>query len=223
MFERYAIFYTPPTGALADFGANWLGWDNCAGGAREHPHVEGMNIAHITTAPRKYGLHGTLKAPFRLSGAFDELEKVAAQFAKTHAPTELERMTLSAAHGFVALRPMGNIAALRALASDIVRVFDAFRTTMTAADIARRREHKLSRRQDQHMLDWGYPFIFDDFNFHMTLSGAVSARESAVIVATLAPIVTPLIQRPMMLDAITLMGQDRAGMFHQLHRYALTG
>jgi hypothetical protein len=208
---------------LAEFGALWLGWDSVRGQSVAHPDVGDLDVAAITATPRKYGLHGTLKAPFRLQGSIEALQDTAARFAQTQAPVPLHHMTLRHDSGFVALRPMGEVTALNGFASDIVRAFDPHRAPLSEADIARRRQSKLSPRQDRQMLDWGYPFIFDDFHFHLTLSGRLDAQVGAEVIAALDPLLTPLVPNPMMIDEITLMGEDIKGMFHQLHHYALTG
>ena len=224
MFERFAIFYTP-TGALADFGAAWLGWDSASGCAVPHPDVPDIYIAAVTAKPRKYGLHGTLKAPFRLAADSGpaKLQTAVADFAKRTAPVKIGQLQVAHHHGFVALRPAGDPPALRALASAIVTGFDDHRAPLTDADIARRRQSGLTLRQDRQMLDWGYPYIFDDFHFHLTLSGALPAAQGAAVVTALQPLLTPIIADPWVIDGITLMGQDAAGMFHQIHRYTLTG
>ena len=224
MFERFAIFYTP-TGALADFGAAWLGWDSAAGSRVPHPQIAGINVAAVTATPRKYGLHGTLKAPFRIatdSGPV-ALGAAVATFAQRHKAVEIGELHLTRDHGFVALRPSGGQPALCDLAKTIVTELDDHRAPLSEADIARRRQAPLTRRQDQQMLDWGYPFIFDDFHFHLTLSGHQPDNEGKKLVAALAPMLAPIIAIPCVVDAITLMGQDAGGMFHQIHRYALTG
>ena len=223
MFERYAIFYTPPAGMLAEFGALWLGWDSATGKPVAQPDVAGLDVSAITATPRKYGLHGTLKAPFRLAGSLEALQDTAATFAGAQSPVPLHQMTLRHDHGFVALRPMGDVTALTAFAADIVRAFDPHRAPLSEADIARRRKSPLSPRQDRQMLDWGYPFIFDDFHFHLTLSGRLNAQAGAEVITALDPLLTPLVPDPMRIEAITLMGEDSNGMFHQLHHYALTG
>ena len=41
--------------------------------------------------------------------------------------------------------------------------------------------------------------------------------------AALAPLLAPLVPRPFPVDALVLFGEDERGMFHVLHRYALTG
>ncbi len=223
MFRRYAVFYTPPPGPLADFGAAWLGWDSATGTAVEHPPVQGVDVAQITRTPRKYGFHGTLKAPFGLAPGKspDHLAEATAAFAATGKPVRIDSLSLSAKHGFVALRPQEETAPLRMLAADIVRTLDPFRAPLTEAYIARRRATGLTARQDTQMLDWGYPYIFEDFHFHLTLTGALD--EMSTVLKALHPLVAPFLSQPLIIDAITLMGQDAAGMFHQIHRYALTG
>lgn len=225
MFERYAVFYTPPAGDLARFGAAWLGWDSAKGEAMAHPEIDGVDVSQITKTPSKYGFHGTLKAPFHLieGATVEELSAEIERISRGQEPVVLDRLALRYDNGFVALRPEGNVASLRALAGDIVRAFDRFRAPLAEADIARRRQSNLTKRQDQQMLDWGYPYVFEDFHFHLTLSGSLGAIEGKALINALAPLVAPVLPEPMVIDAITLVGQDHEGMFHQIHRYALTG
>lgn len=230
MFERYAVFYTPSQSDLARFGASWLGWDSATGQAVPHmglAHPDGhrFDVEALTKTPRKYGLHATLKAPFHLAPNTDEkaLQAAVQSFAASHAPVMLDGLELQCLRGFMALRPRGDVTALNALVADITRDFDAFRAPLSEADIARRRKAGLSPRQDQQMLEWGYPFIFDDFHFHITLSGKLDAAQGELLTEALAPVLTPLLPEPFALDALTLMGQDAQGLFHQLHRYDLTG
>ncbi len=226
MFERYAIFYTAPAGPLADFGASWLGW-NCATGraAVEIRDMNGIDVASVTAVPRKYGLHGTLKAPFRLAENvhLDDLQEAATKYAALQSPLVLQGMELRHAHGFVALRPIADTADFNAFAGSITRDFDRFRAPLTDAEIARRRRSQLTPRQDQQMLDWGYPFIFADFRFHLTLTGPVNVQTGAALITTLKPLLINITPAPFVIDAFTLMGEDADGMFHQIHRYALTG
>lgn len=220
MYGRYAIFYTPPVGGdLATFGARWLGWDSAAGREVTHPRVEGLNIGALTATPRKYGLHGTLKAPFRLRGTEADLRDAVEAFARTQTPVRGLHMALDASHGFIGLRPVGDTPALNTLAANAVQGLDRFRAPLTEGDIARRRKAILSARQDAQMLRWGYPFIFDDFHFHLTLTGTVA--DPAPVIAALEPLVAQALPGPLDVDAITLMGEDCDGLFHQLHRAPL--
>ncbi|WP_102108345.1 DUF1045 domain-containing protein [Oceaniglobus roseus] len=225
MFKRYAIFYTPPPGPAAEFGAAWLGWDSATGRRVAHPEIPGLDVAALTEVPRRYGFHGTLKAPFRLAeGAREaELVEAVARFAEAHAAVTLDGLAVGHGHRFVAMRPVGDTGALNRLEAAIVRAFDPFRAPLGEADIARRRRAGLSERQDRQMLEWGYPYVFDDFHFHLTLSGPVEEGEGRHIVAALEPRLPETLRGPFTLDAITLMGEDAEGMFHQIHRHALTG
>ena len=92
-FARYAVYYTPEPGPLADFGAAWLGWDIATGAEVAHPDLPGLPrpVAELTATPRKYGFHGTVKPPFRLAEGHDaEGLELAAQ----HLATRLEPVTL---------------------------------------------------------------------------------------------------------------------------------
>ncbi len=224
MFERYAIFQTP-TGSLAAFGAAWLGWDSASGAAVLQPDVGAIDVAAVTATPRRYGFHGTLKAPFRMAQSADlvGLQQAAAAFASAHASFEIGEMELVQDSGFVALRPAREQPVLRDFAANTVMAFDPFRAPLTDAEIDRRRQARLTDRQDRQMRDWGYPYIFDDFQFHLTLSGPLLPEHASAVIALLRSDLIPIVPNPFIIDAITLMGQDSDGLFHQIDRYALTG
>ncbi len=222
MFERYAIFYTPPPGAFADFGASWLGWDSAAGCEVAHP--AGLDT-DLIKQPQKYGFHATLKAPFYLAAVQDEAALIAAadDFAAVRASVALAGLSVQSMGSFVALRPVEPSAELQGLAKSVVQGFDTFRAPLTDGYITRRRRTGLTPRQDAQMLDWGYPYVFDDFRFHMTLSGPVDEVTATDLAARVQPLVTPNLPDPMIIDAISVMGEDEDGMFHLLHRATLNG
>lgn len=225
-FARYAVFFTPQPGALADFGAAWLGWDSAGGVERAHPDVPGLpaSVADLTARPRKYGFHGTIKPPFRLADGTDAagLQAAVAAFCATAAPVTLDGLRVARIGGFVALVPDGPAEALAHLAAAAVETLDTFRAPPTVAEIARRNPDRLTDRQRDLLARWGYPYTHDEFRFHMTLTGPLGAQADAVC-AALAPIVTPLIPRPFRVDALTLLGADGDDRFHQIARYPLTG
>jgi putative phosphonate metabolism protein len=224
MFERYAIFYTPAD-VLADFGAAWLGWDSAQGCDVPHLAIAGVDVEHVTATPRKYGLHGTLKAPFRLAQDtdLDQLQRAAADFATQHASFDIGTLEVRHDNGFLALRPKAKSEMLQDFAAATVTEFDPFRAPLSEADLTRRRKALLNARQDQQLLDWGYPFVFDDFHFHLTLSGQLSKHKAQQVITALHPHIAAVVPHPFVMDAIALMGQDQNGMFHQIQRYALTG
>lgn len=220
MFQRYAIFYTPAAGPFADFAAAWLGWNSATGQAIVQPDIADLDVEQITARPRKYGFHATLKAPFHLAHTAtpDALRDALDKFAQNRSPVAMGALHVSTTHGFLALRPVDAPPALPDLAAAVVTGLDSFRAPLSADDIARRRKSRLTPRQDQQMLDWGYPHIFDDFNFHMTLSGPLRRIPQETAQSQLQSLIAPVLPAALCIDALTLMGEDRQGMFHQIHR-----
>ncbi|MAU53640.1 MAG: phosphonate metabolism protein [Roseovarius sp.] len=222
-FARYAIYFTPAPGPLADFGAAWLGWDPVRGAPCPHPALD-LPVAEITATPRRYGLHATMKPPFRLApgqtGA--ALSEALAAFCADHAPAVLDGLGLARLGRFIALRPEGDEGALNALAAATVRAFDPFRAPLTEAELARRRARPLTRAQEANLRAWGYPYVMDAFRFHITLTGDLPTDTLAAVQAALAPRLAPILPRPFVIDALSLLGEDPQGRFHLIHRHTLT-
>ncbi len=227
-YRRYAIYYTPPPGPLARFGAEWLGWD-IAQGRRPvaRPAVSGLPAAldTLTETPRRYGFHATIKPPFRLAPEQCERALTAALFAfcATRAPARCARLELARLGRFSALVPLGDTTSINAVAADVVREFDVFRAVPTAAEIARYDKSTLNAAQSQNLHCWGYPHVMDCFGWHMTLTGKQSRADTASTHAALAPVVAPLLPRPYTLDALSLTGEDAGGNFHLIQRVPLAG
>jgi putative phosphonate metabolism protein len=222
-FTRYAIYYTPPEGSLARFASAWLGWDLAGAAPVAHPAIPGVDVARVTETPRKYGFHATLKPPMRLAegrGA-DDLAQVVDALCATLAPVRLEGLELSRLGRFLALTPVGDVTALNTLAARLVADLDRFRAPPDAAELARRRAGGLSAAQEAHLARWGYPYVMDEFYFHMTLSGPLD--DPAPVEDALAPLLAPLPLAPFVIDAVALVGERPDGMFELIHRYALTG
>ncbi len=221
-YSRFAIYYVPPVGPLADAGAAWLGWDIIQGRRAVQPNVPGLH--DITMTPQKYGLHGTLKPPFSLSEGTTQagLEEAAAALAATLAPAKCDGLELVTLGGFLALTPQGDMAELRHVAEACVRGLDGFRAAPNAAELARRRKAGLSARQEALLMDWGYPYVMDEFRFHLTLSGRLSRTERADWFKTVQDHL-PELPSPFVIDQIALCAEREDGRFELLHRYTLAG
>ena len=226
-FKRYAVYVTPEPGPLADFGAAWLGWDCMTGRSFDHPEVPGLPlpVAEITETPRKYGLHATVKPPFRLPEGQSEAALIAAfdGFCRSAAPVALEALNLARLGRFLALVPRGDQTALNALAAATVHAFEPFRAPLTEAELARRRAGGLSPEQDVLLLTWGYPYVMEAFRFHITLTGKLPRAQAIQTEAILAPLIEPLLPRPFLIAGLSLMGEDALGCFHLIERRALRG
>jgi len=181
MGARYALYYAPDTaGPLWQRASRWLGRDAATGEdvAQFVPDgFEQHGFAALTAGPRHYGFHATLKAPFRLAEnrSEDQLLTTVEEFAR-------DRMAFTAAiapqilGNFIAFRLVSPSTEMQALHQGCVCAFDDFCAPPSTLDLEQRRKATLSAEQDERLVKWGYPYIFDDFRFHMTLSGRVDAE-----------------------------------------------
>ena len=227
MPTRYALYFTPPPGPLQTLGAQWLGWDSELGKPAARPQWPQfpIEIDAVTSTPRKYGFHGTLKAPFHLAAGKSEADLIAAveAFATHRETVEVPRMSVAVLGEFLALSPDGDTTELAALAASIVEEFDIFRAPLSETDLARRRAAGLSPRQDELLLKWGYPFVMDAFRFHMTLTGTVAPNVRETLLPALQSLFEPAIPEPFAIDAISLVREGEDGRFRLCRRIALGG
>jgi putative phosphonate metabolism protein len=225
-FSRYAIYFTLPKGPLSEFGAAWLGWNAATGERPDAPLIDGLPApAHeITATPRKYGLHGTIKPPFRLAQGqtFETLKNGFKIFCAQQSAFALDGLELTRLGRFLALTIAGDQTPLADLAANTVKALDPFRAPLTPADLERRRAANLTPRQDELLMQWGYPYVMEEFKFHLTLTGKLPKAQTLQVETALQPVLTPLLPKPFVIDALTLCGEDENGMFHELHRYTLS-
>lgn len=221
-FARFAVYYLPPCGPLADFGACWLGWDVQAGQAVAQPDLPG--ISAFTDRPRKYGFHATLKPPFRLApGASPAaLEQALADLAARVAPATCDGLQADLLGRFLALRPVGDTAGIERVAAAVVEGLDAFRAQPDEAELVRRRKARLTPAQDRLLLRWGYPYVMEEFRFHMTLTGPLEKGRAGPVQAMLQEHLPPL-PRPFVMDEVALVGERADGRFCELRRFSLGG
>lgn len=222
--KRYALYFAPAERGLWQAGAAWLGWDAETGCVVDHPAVAGL--AEASAAPRRYGFHATLKAPFRLAPgrSADDLAEAIGHGVAQIAAVELPGLTVAGLGGrFLALRPDGNEAGLMDLAAEVVTRFEPFRAAPTAEELARRRPETLSPRQRDLVAAFGYPYVFEEFRFHMTLTGDLPAAELERLRPEAEAFFAPHLTRPFRVDQLCLFGEDDAGRFHLLSRHRLDG
>ncbi len=225
-FRRYAVYFTPDDGALADFGARWLGWDITAGRAVEQPLVEGLPapLAAITETPRKYGFHATIKPPFRLAEGVtaQDLNTALERLCVQMPPQPFDGLGLAAIGRFLALVLRGDPAPMQGMAAMAVDTLDAFRAAPTEEELARRRAARLNPSQEALLSRWGYPYVMGEFRFHMTLTGKLKKEQIAPVEAVLNHELHGVLPAPFILDGLSLVGEAGDGRFHLIHRHALS-
>jgi putative phosphonate metabolism protein len=188
---RYAVFFVPPAdSALYRFGAAALGYDCYSGQdlpSLTSDRLPAVEWRRLTSEPRRYGFHATLKAPFRLHRDASEQDLIAAfeHVATTSSSPPAFPASIALLDDFAAMVPAAAIPLVNALAEQCVREFDRFRSPLTEAERYRRLAQPLTSRQIGHLDRWGYPYVFEDFRFHMTLTGRLPARQAPEVLTFL--------------------------------------
>ena len=220
--KRYAVYYAPPAGPFATAAAQWLGWDPVAGVEVQRPDI-GVDLNALTGEPRRYGFHGTIKPPFRLADGVDvtTLETALCELTQSLHPVEIEGLQLLTLEGFLALTPLGDCSALTDLAAQVVQKLDPLRAPLTEAEIVRRRPALLSRHQRALLDRFGYPYVMDEFRFHLTLSNNLNEDQVAALLPLAKAYFAAHLPRPFRLFDLCLFGEAEDGRFYLLHRYPL--
>jgi putative phosphonate metabolism protein len=223
-YPRYAIYYIPEPGSALDrFGAELLGYDAITGEDLAFP--DGISQLapdwrELTRDPRKYGFHATLKAPHSLAPGKTEAELLAAceAFARTPRPIPVIAPVVGSISGFIAMVPAERSAELERLAADCVSEFDSFRAPLTSKDRARRNPSMLTPRQREYLDRWGYPYVMQDFRFHMTLTGRLPRERHEAVLTMLKDRFSALSLKTLAIERIALFRQDDAD-----SRFRITG
>ena len=215
-FERFAVYFAPdPASELAGFAREWLGVDAETGDISPAP-------SRFVESPRKYGFHATLKAPMRLADGMDyeDLYDAVTDLSFRLKPVNLGQLQLKAIGPFLALVTTPELhAPVRDLAFQCVTSLDHLRAPLTDKERAKRKN--LTENQKDHLENWGYPYVDDEFRFHMTLSSALQEDDrneaSSLLEHTIPKVKTKL-------DSICIFG-DPGGTntFKLIDRFRLKG
>jgi putative phosphonate metabolism protein len=209
---RFAVYTLPAQGsALKVLADAWLGRDPDIDEPVPHPLIEEISPARlqeITHSPRRYGFHGTLKAPFALAPgvASGELLDWVERFAQGQKSLEV-RLKVASLEGFIALVPAEPNQALDRLAAAAVRDLDPFRAPLSDAERARRHPERLSKAERENLERWGYPYVLDTFRYHMTLTERLEEPEHGAVRAVLERLFAPVLAEPWRLSEVALCTQ----------------
>ena len=214
--SRYAIYFVPAdASALWRFGCRVIGYDAAATGMEAPPPFPipaAATAAGAFIEPARYGFNATLKALLELAPCTDGASLLAAgdAFATSVRPFSLGRLAVAKLDRFIALVPATPPAEFSVLAGRSLREFDRFRAPLSAAEIA-------------HLDRWGYPSVFERFQFHMMLSGLLAPEHSEPLLSGLTALHAP-IDTDAILDGIAVFKQpSRCIRFQMLEHFVFGG
>ena len=181
---RYAVYFAPPADSpWWQAGSQWLGRCAAGGTLKPMPLINGISddeFRQATAAPRRYGWHATLKAPFTLASGTTESElRAALQTIAASASTfEMPPMKVALLDDFLAIVPQPTSEAANTLAARCVMELQPLAGPLSSTELLRRRQARLTPAQDALLLRWGYPFVLDEFQLHCSLTGSLKHLNS---------------------------------------------
>lgn len=220
---RVAVYYAPHiSDPLWPAACAWLGRDPETAATVPQPPVPG--IAEVTADARVYGFHCTLKPPMRLSTDYvsfmDDVEALAARTRSFPLPP----LAVADLSGFLAVRETASCPPLQALADACVADLDHHRAPPDEAELARRRAAGLSPAREANLQRWGYPGVFGEWRFHMTLTRRLTPDEHAVIRPAAEAHLRHALPGPRRVEAVCVFTQPGPGQpFRIAERLPLRG
>ena len=174
---RCAVYFAPAFSS--DWwraGSHWLGRCAASGAHYAPPDIHGIDpekFQTLTSDPRRYGWHATLKAPFKLAEGknVQELSARMQALAQRLPAFTLPRLQVSTQGGFLALRPAETSEQIDATAAACVKELHDMTMPLGTAELEHRRKSLLTAEQDHLLETWGYPWVFEHFKFHLSLTG----------------------------------------------------
>jgi hypothetical protein len=215
---RYAVYFCPSSNSKwGSAGSTWLGRDVDADKLLEQVSITGLSsqtVKDVTHAPRRYGWHATLKAPFELVAetSLEELSDSVSRIARDFEPFVLPPMQIRALDGFLACTPSEESRNVHRLANRLTMELQVHANPLTPSQIERRRASPLTNRQEQLMLCWGYPHVLDAFRFHFSLTDSLAqcSVQTISLVRQAAERHFPL-SKPLLFDALSLVAESAPG------------
>lgn len=179
MTARYAIYFSPDDSSeLGAFGWTVLRRRSLNADDWLNPHLPVEFPASSVWAerikkPAQYGFHATIKAPFELAEgqSSDKLITDLAEFCNSQTAIRLEGLAPVRTCRYDSLAFEKQPETLPVLAAECVTQFEQYRAPLSKTDFERRDPASLSESELANLNRYGYPYVLDDFNFHMTLSG----------------------------------------------------
>jgi hypothetical protein len=216
---RIALYWAPSVSdPLFSLANSWLGRDAETNILCAQPLIPG--IEDLTSDPRHYGFHCTLRPPMRLVTSWDAFRDAAHRVAAMTRSFPLPRLAISTIDGFLALTLAEPSAAMQALADLCVRETEPHRQPAGADELARRRAAGLSAHQEDLLQRWGYPYVMDEWLFHLTLTRRLARAERDLVLPEAERYFAPVLAGPRWVEEVCIFTQS-GGDFFIAERLAL--
>lgn len=220
--SRYAIYFSPGAGSpLLALGNRWLGRDATTGEALNPDlpaHIRHENWMRATDSPRRYGFHATLKPPFYLAedASLKDLQAALRVFAQSHSSFYAPPPVVGALGRFLALILSAHCEQFSNLAAACVSEFDRFRAPATEEETAARLRGPLTVREREHVMKWGYPYVFDTWKFHMSLTSSLHNGSLSLFEPYLRQRFAPACEQSILVDSICIFREPSPGALFRL-------
>jgi hypothetical protein len=175
------------------------------------------------SAPRRYGWHATLKAPFSLAPGItlDALHESMLALSGLHSAFVMPTLTVQLVDNFLALMPTQASPEIQTVADACVVDLHPLAQALPDSELRRRRGSGLTLEQEHMLQQWGYPHVLSQFKFHMSLTGPLNGLSDETV-----QLLTAQAQArfeglpPSRFDGVALVGEPVAGAaFTLIHRY----
>ena len=233
-YKRVAIYFLPKkNSSLENFGKNLLGRDinkkKKISLTRRQKYFINRGFTYFDELkdyceqPAKYGFHATLKAPFRLKrnvktkNFYDVISHIAAQ----HSRFKIKGLKIVYSKKFTFITSRKEIKSLINLENDLVKHLDTFRAELNKTEIKKRNPDSLTFKQNKYLKEWGYPFVLDQFKFHMTLMNQNNNKLSNKQKLELEKLIYKISNNLVEFNEISLLGENKKGYFEEIKRFKL--
>ena len=123
----------------------------------------------------------------------------------------MPRLSVQNLDGFLAVREAAPSPELQAIADVAVASLDHCRALPSDAELTRRRKAGLSDAEEAMLTRWGYPYVFQLWRFHLTLSRRLQEREMARLLPAARDWLAEALERPRVFNSLAIYTQGQSG------------
>ena len=129
-------------------------------------------------------------------------------FSKLLVPITIPPMEIAVIGKFIALTPATSSPELEKLAGQCVRAFEAYRSPLSDEQVTAYRANKLTNHQDSMLVHWGYPYVMEEFRFHISLTERIDdIAERRALMMAVTDLAKPLTGKPVVIRDLAIFFQ----------------